>query len=212
MIKSVIFDLGGVLYDIDYHRTINALANIGLANADAHFSQMKQTHLFDLYETGKISTHTFFEELNRMLPQPIDYSELEKAWNAILIDFKPGILAFLTKFKQKMPTFLLSNTNALHIETVNKQLINEYECGSLSPYFHKVYYSFEVGMRKPEAEVFLHILNENNLKASEVLFIDDSPQHIESAQKLGLQTYHFHPLNDKVENVLEKWGLLSKAS
>jgi putative hydrolase of the HAD superfamily len=212
MIKSVIFDLGGVLYDIDYHRTINALASLGLADAEAHFSQMKQTHLFDLYETGKISTHTFFEELNRMLHQPIDYSELEKAWNAILIDFKPGILALLTTFKQKMPTFLLSNTNALHIETVNQQLKNEYACDSLKPFFHKVYYSFEVGMRKPDAEIFLHILKENNLKADEVLFIDDSPQHIESAQKLGLHTYHFHPHNDKVEKVLEKWGLLSKVN
>lgn len=203
MIQAIIFDLGGVLYDIDYQRTIKAFGRLGLSEPDRHFSQMRQSQVFDLYEVGKISSHNFIKEIESMIPNQVSYQEIEAAWNDILIGISQETIDFLNKIKPQIPTFLLSNTNALHIDSVNERLIRDFGVESLHPFFKKVYFSYEVGLRKPDKAVFQKVLNDQNLKPELTLFIDDSPQHIASANELGFQTCLFKPKVDNLKLIVD---------
>lgn len=105
----------------------------------------------------------------------------------MLLDIPEEKLTLLAELKKKYRTFLLSNTNVIHVRSISAYLQQQYGIPDFSPYFEKCYFSCDIGMRKPDAEIFLHVLNENKLVAEETLFIDDSEQHIRSARALGIQ-------------------------
>lgn len=198
--KNIIFDLGGVLININYSLTSDAFEALGLGKFDELFSQDSQTRLFDLYEKGLISSEEFRNHVKTFFRQPIDNRTIDTSWNAMLLDFPKERLGFLEKIKATHRTFLLSNTNDIHIQTINLELQRVHGIPNLCKHFEKVYLSCEVKMRKPDAEIFGLVLKENNLNPSETLFIDDSAQHIEAAKKLGIQTYW---LDTKKETVLD---------
>lgn len=198
--KNIIFDLGGVLLNIDYSLVTKAFSALGLSNFDELYSKAHQTKLFDLYEKGQISSEAFRNHVKTCFSTPIDDNTIDKAWNAMLLDLPPERLHLLQQLKTGHRTFLLSNTNDIHIQYINKYLQETFGIAELSGYFEKVYLSYEVGMRKPDAEIFELVLSENNLDPNETLFIDDSIQHIEGAKKLGIHTYW---LDVKKESVMD---------
>lgn len=190
--KNIIFDLGGVVLNIDYSLAVKAFKDLGLNGFDTFFSQAQQKQLFDLYEKGQLSSVEFRNEL-KICCDPthagLDDALIDKAWNSMLLDLPKERLDLLMRFKQSHRTFLLSNTNEIHIDSFNDYLRNNFHIPDLSGHFEKLYLSYKVGMRKPDAEIFELVLSENNLDPKETLFIDDSIQHIESANKIGIQTY-----------------------
>ena len=187
-IKTIIFDLGAVLININYQLTIIEFAKLGVKNADSFYSKEVQTNLFNELETGKISADSFLKLLQKETKNARK-NEVRNAWNAMLLTLPKERIELLKKLKQDFPIYLLSNTNSIHISEFRKK-IGETKYQEFYNLFDKVYYSHEIGFRKPNKETFQLILDENNLKANEVLFIDDSPQHIEGANKLGIQTHH----------------------
>ena len=201
--KNIIFDLGGVILNIDYSLTEKAFSKLGIGDFKTLFSQAQQTQLFDNYEKGFISSDNFRTELKKYLQKNISDAEIDIAWNSILLDLPKERIDLLKKIKTTHRTFLLSNTNDIHIETFNSYLKNEFELPDLSSFFEKMYLSYEIGMRKPDAEIFELVLRENNLKPKETLFIDDSIQHVEAAKKLGIEAYW---LDVKKETILEVLG------
>lgn len=188
-IQAIIFDLGGVLLNLDYQLTEKAFAALEIPGFEQHFSQLKQTSLFDDLETGRISASDFFDALRQETGASISNDQITEAWNAMLLDFPRRRLQILQQLQLRYQLFLLSNTNEIHETAFN--LIFEALMGRgdrLAAYFDKVYFSHRLGMRKPNEDIFLHILSENKLLPDETLFIDDSPQHIETAKRLGIQT------------------------
>jgi putative hydrolase of the HAD superfamily len=196
-IKNIIFDLGGVIYDIDYHKTIDAFSNLGIDQADVLYSQAKQTDLFDAYEIGAISSEVFIQKLKSKLNKDLEDSEIINAWNALLIGVPKYRLDFLLEVKSSFNTFLLSNTNDLHIQQINKEL-EEMKVNGLKPFFHEVFLSYELRMRKPHTETFIEVVNRLGIHPTETLFIDDSSQHLIGAEAAGLVTYH-HKAGDIVD-------------
>jgi putative hydrolase of the HAD superfamily len=188
-IKHVIFDLGGVIYDIDYHKTIDAFTRLGIPHAEALYSQAKQTDLFDKYEIGAITSEDFVRELKAMLNKDLNDSDIVRAWNALLIGLPKHRLDFLLEVKSQYTTYLLSNTNELHIHQINKEL-NDMNVEGLHLFFDEVFLSYELGMRKPHKETFEAVVTRLGLNPAETLFIDDSPQHLIGAAATGLRTYH----------------------
>jgi glucose-1-phosphatase len=187
--KNIIFDFGGVIINIDYNLTARAFQDMGLSDFDEMFSKAKQRQLFDLYEKGQITTLEFRTELRsafNIKPTPV---LIDKAWNAMLLDLPRERIDLLERLKSTHRTFLLSNTNEMHIDTIYNSLRKDMGIPDFSVYFEKVYLSYKVKMRKPDSEIFKMVMNDNRLKAQETLFIDDSPQHIEAAKRLGIQTY-----------------------
>ena len=187
-VKAIIFDLGAVILNINYQNTIDEFKKLGVKNPNSFYSKKKQTHLFNQIETGKISQKEFLLQLQKETSDA-SIQQVKNAWNAMLLDLPEERIKLLKSLNQNYAIFLLSNTNALHICEFKKKLgDNEYT--EFYNLFDKVYYSHKIGFRKPQAEAFTIILNQNKLSAHEVLFIDDSPQHIEGAKKLGIQADH----------------------
>ncbi len=200
--KNIIFDLGGVILNINYQLAVDAFKQIGLRDFETLFSQANQKQLFDLYEKGLISSDEFREQLKIYLPNNINNTTIDNAWNSMLLDLPIERIHLLKQVKQTHRTFLLSNTNEIHINTFNHYLQNTFEMADLSSCFEKMYLSYKVKMRKPDAEIFELVLQENKLNANETLFIDDSIQHIDAAKKLGIQTYWLDVKKESILNLI----------
>ena len=196
-IDNIIFDLGNVILDIDYQSTIKAFEKIGIENASILYSKSSQTKIFDQLETGKITKEDFILEIRKIIPKA-SKSEIINAWNAIIKDLPNSRIDILKNLrKNKFSIFLLSNTNSIHIDYIVRK-IGRGKYDEFYDLFDKIYYSHQVKLRKPDPNIFKLVINENNLKIKNTLFIDDSIQHIDSAKKLGLQTYH---LNNSIESL-----------
>lgn len=202
-IQNIILDLGGVLINLDYHKTNSELGKLGLADA---FTKAKQIDLFDDLEEGKITNEEFLVGFNKLANQNHNHNTIIEAWNAILLDFPIERLNLVKELNKKYRVFLFSNTNAIHIEEVYNILQRDHGVPNLDDHFEKVYLSNELGIRKPKKEGFLHIINTHALNPTETLFIDDSPQHIVGAKEAGI---HAEWLDLEKEDIL---GMLNRLS
>ena len=198
---NIIFDLGGVVLNLDYLRTISAFQQLGISEFESNYSQLVQTGLFDDYERGEMTSGDFRDGIRKAFLIEVSDTEIDDAWNAMLLDLPKERLEILRKLGETKRIVLLSNTNEIHIRKFNQALKLEHGLNDLSYYFQKLYYSYEVGMRKPEARIFQHVLDEQGFNPAETLFIDDSPQHIEGARKVGLNAYHLQV--EKGETILD---------
>lgn len=189
-IRHIIFDLGGVLLNIDYALTEKAFIDAGIINFADMYSQLGQADLFDKLEIGAIDREAFISAIQGLCPVPITAAQVTECWNAMLHDFPLRRLQLLQQLRLYYDLFLLSNTNEIHEEAFNSILMSSRGMPSLAVFFDKVYFSHRIGMRKPGKEIFERILNDNGLKAEHTLFIDDSPQHIATAKELGIQTIY----------------------
>jgi len=202
-IKNIIFDLGGVIINLDIQQTISEFNKLSTLPFESIYTQLQQNPIFDLFDKGHISEATFFEELKQLIKSNASEQALKKAWNAMLLDFPLYRLQLLSRLKPHYRLFLLSNTNETHITDFEKQLAEKHHYQTLEPFFEKVYYSCRMGMRKPEVEIFEFVLSDNKLNPAETLFIDDSPQHIVGAIKTGINA-HLLDKNKEVEMLLNE--------
>lgn len=193
-IETVIFDLGGVLFDIDYKYTQEAFVKLGVTT-DFHtaYSQQKQAGIFDEFEKGAISPDKFRAGIRKWLPSTVTDKQIDNAWNALLIGFPPDKVDLLAKLKTKYNLFLLSNTNEIHLPEVLNMIDTAHTPGTMGKLFKKEYYSCRMGLRKPDKEIYEKVLIENNLNPSTTLFVDDLIQNIEGAAIAGVQTLHCTP-------------------
>lgn len=206
-IKNIIFDLGGVIINLDIPKTISEFNKLSANPFESIYNQLQQTPIFDLFDKGQINETNFFIELNKSLDNPLTDKQLLNAWNAMLLDFPIDRLELLNQLKNRYRIFLLSNTNETHITRFEEDLYQQHGYKNLEPFFEKVYYSCRIGMRKPDREIFDFVLKENSLNASETIFIDDSPQHIEGALKTGIKA-HLLAKNKDVISLIEQLNLL----
>jgi len=188
-IKNIIFDLGGVLVNIDPQKTAKAFAQISNSNPVDVFELHKSQNFFVDYEIGRIDDHTFRDKIREFLNKDMSDESIDYAWGALLLDFPDNKIDMIDRARHEYMTFLLSNTNNIHRIKFEKDF-REKTKSDICEYFEHVYYSFEMNTRKPEKEIFLKVLEENNLKPEETLIIDDSLPNIETAQSLGIQTLH----------------------
>jgi glucose-1-phosphatase len=202
-IKNIIFDLGGVIINLDIHKTIVAFNQLTPTNFETIYTQLQQTTLFDEFDKGLITEGLFFNELNKGLSSNIEQQHLITAWNAMLLDFPAHRLDLLKSLKTTYRIFLLSNTNETHIAEFEKQLHQVHGYKNLEPFFEKVYYSCRMSMRKPDVEIFEYVLKENNLIASETVFIDDTIHHVNGALKAGIKA-HLLPKEKEVGELLKE--------
>lgn len=193
--KNIIFDFGGVILNIDYQLTIDAFKEIGMNNFEMAYSQASQIHLFDNLEKGLISPEQFRDGIRLASGLDLSDEKIDYAWNKIILDLPKHRIDLILKIKNNYNCFLLSNTNIIHYDLYIKQLQN-LGMNSFDDVFLKAYFSFEMGMRKPDAEIFEFVLKQESLNADETLFIDDSIQHIETANTLGINTYHLKNKED----------------
>ncbi|MEO6721355.1 MAG: HAD family phosphatase [Ferruginibacter sp.] len=199
-IKNIIFDLGGVLLDVDYNKTADAFRRLGVTQFDELYSQANANRLFEELETGSIKEEAFYENIGQYCTPDTSRDQMMLAWNEILLDFRKSSLEYLKKLADKYQLFLFSNTNSIHLTAFNKILADQTGESSLDNYFIKSYYSHVIGKRKPYPETFEWILKDAGLNASETLFIDDSVKNVEGAKMAGIQTHLLMP-GEKIEDL-----------
>lgn len=191
-IDAIIFDLGGVIINIDYPRTILAFNALHSEDQDFPYSQHQQAELFDAFEKGEIQAEQFREGLRQILDLDCSDADLDGAWNAMLLDIPIERIRLIERLSKKKRLFLLSNTNSIHKLAFDK--IFQQTCGEhyqyLDQLFEKAYYSHQMGDRKPHPSIFQTVIDEQNLNPAHTLFIEDTVRHIEGAKTTGLQTYH----------------------
>jgi len=191
-IKNIIFDLGGIFLNIDFKRTEKAFSELGV-EFNNFYSQHHASELFELLETGKISPDEFHNAFVEETGLHLSYEQLKYAWTALLLDFPVERIKWLEEIGNRYKTFLFSNTNKIHYDVFAEIFREKTGFEDFNKLFVKAYYSHEMGLRKPYPESYLYILNEQQLKPQETLFIDDTLKNIEGAKQVGLQTIHLVP-------------------
>ncbi|PWJ45037.1 HAD family hydrolase [Sediminitomix flava] len=191
-IDNIIFDLGGVILNINYELTLEAFGKLSGKEVSQIYTQHQQTSVFDDYETGKTSAEEFRTGVSEVLGLNISDQEFDKAWNAMLLDLPTERLSLIQNLAKDKRVFLLSNTNDIHIEEFLKiyDRATNGTFGTWESLFEKAHYSHILKDRKPHPSIFQTLIDLHNLEPEKTLFIDDTLQHIEGAKKTGLQTHH----------------------
>ncbi len=189
-IKHIIFDLGGVILNINYQLTSQAFKDLGAKNFDQLYNQFHANALFEDLETGRVTPEEFLAKIKEHLPEGTTDQQIIDAWDAMLLDFPLARLQLLQQLRNHYGLYLLSNTNAIHLKALNAILEKERGISSLGAFFDKSYYSHLIGYRKPEKEAYQVILDENGLKPEHTLFIDDTLPNVDAALALGIRAIH----------------------
>lgn len=188
--KAVLFDLGGVLIDIDYHATERAFEQLGVSDFKERYTQLAQNELFDRFECGEISPQHFVNLVLPFTQSGTSPNQVVAAWNAMLGSFPLEKIRLLERLSTTTPLFMLSNTNELHWIEV-KRAWQKVTTQPMQHFFSAIYLSHEIGKRKPHPETFVWVCQQMGFEPADVLFIDDSPQHIEGATQAGLQVHYY---------------------
>lgn len=179
------------MLDIDYTRTIDAFLKLGISEAPFLYSKSTQVDLFDELEKGNIPEEKFYSGFREITKCTSTDEEIRKAWNAILIGLREENVEFLKNLKRDHRLFLLSNTNAIHENAYRRMITEQYGYFVFDDLFEKVYLSHRLHMRKPDPAIFKHVLSDNGLEKTETCYIDDSFQHIEGANMVGMTAFLF---------------------
>jgi glucose-1-phosphatase len=189
-IKNIIFDLGGVILNIDFKQTELAFAKLGIGNFNQYYTLQSLSPLFEKLELGLITPEAFYNEFRTVVKVSLTNEEIRDAWNALLINYPLEWIKRLEEIRKKYKIYLLSNTNKIHYDAFIKMFDEQIGKGDFNKYFIKPYYSHEINLRKPSKECFEFVLKSENLNPKETLFIDDSETNVEAAKTVGLNTIH----------------------
>jgi len=190
--KNIIFDLGGVLLNIDINKTLDAYKTMGLHNIEEYFRIGHASSFFKDYEKGIINDYEFIDGIEKLTGGKNNKQKITDAWNALLLDFPEERVNWLKELKNKYRLFLFSNTNALHLISFQQSFLNVYGF-PMDDLFEKAYYSHVVQVRKPDAAAYELVLNENSLLPAETVFIDDALINVEAANKISIKGIHLEP-------------------
>lgn len=188
--SNIIFDLGGVILDIDYGAFSRAFQALGATDFDSKFSQYKQHPLFDAFEMGLVSPADFRPQLQDLFGTKMSNADFDHAWNSMLLTFPMERIALIQTLRKTKKVFVLSNTNLLHQIAYDEIFKKQTGLPNLAVLFDKAYYSHLIGMRKPNANIFEYVLNDNKINPADTLFIDDTSIHTDAAARLGINTIH----------------------
>jgi FMN phosphatase YigB (HAD superfamily) len=192
-VKNIIFDLGGVILNLDNQRTEDAFTAMGVKNFREYFGPGHAASFFKEYEVGRIDDRQFIDAIKELTGLTVSDETIIRAWNALLLDFPPERMQLLKELRKRYRIFLFSNTNALHLAALQQTYTSTFDSGTLDEHFEKTYYSHTLGMRKPDAASFEYILRENQLKGEETLFVDDALVNVEGAEAAGLKGLYLRP-------------------
>jgi putative hydrolase of the HAD superfamily len=182
MIDAIIFDFGDVFINLNKKLTTDSFKKLGLESWNDNLENLNFQ-----FEVGAISETAFLEGIQKEIPNA-SIENIKTAWNTILADFPKYRLDFVKKLSQEYRLFLLSNTDAIHISNFEKN-IGQIYYKEFYACFEKIYFSFELGLRKPDPAIYTHVLKEQKLKSESTLFVDDKKENTDAAAALGINVW-----------------------
>lgn len=197
MINTIIFDFGDIFINLNKQKAIDEFKKLGLYGPNKELLELNTK-----FEKGKITELEFIEGFQKYIPAA-GIEDIRLAWNSVIGEFPLYRLEFLQLLCTKYRLFLLTNTDAMHISKFEHSVGMSFS-GDFYRCFEKVYYSFEMGMRKPEPEIFNYIINKHDLSPQRTLFIDDKKENTLAAQRAGLQVWHLQVGREDVVDLFDR--------
>ncbi|MCF8303455.1 MAG: HAD family phosphatase [Bacteroidales bacterium] len=188
-IKNIIFDFGGVIINIEPQKVGETLQKMGVSNVEQLHQRLIEEGIYYKIEIGAIKPQDFRDAVKDFADIKLSDEQVDEAWNSLILEIPQARIEVLQQVAKHYWTFLLSNTNEIHYHFYNDYVQQTFKEGELKDFFERAYFSHEMGMRKPSDEIFNVVLKENELNPQETLFIDDSQENLDTASRLGIQTY-----------------------
>jgi FMN phosphatase YigB (HAD superfamily) len=192
-IKAVVFDFGNVIIPIDLSKLFQAFADLTFKSADRVKKLFDDAEIFRKYETGFYADDEFRDVIRQTLSYPLNDQEIDEAWNALFIEVPAERIAFLESLRYRVPIYLLSNTNSIHIEYCLHYFRQKFNLPDFRSLFEKAFLSYEMGLWKPDYAIYHQVIEEVGFAAEEILFIDDNPDNVDAARDLGIQAVLISP-------------------
>lgn len=190
-IKNVVFDLGGVLINLDFDNCLNAFRKAGFQDIEKQACQFRGKGFFSQCELGEISPEEFRKAIRKEVSEALSDHEIDDMWNLMLLDIPREKLDLLLKLREHYMVYLLSNTNRIHWDYACEQMFC-YRGFRVNDFFEDIFLSFEMHKAKPEKDIYEQMMKEANILPEETFFIDDSAINCQAAISLGIQSYHYH--------------------
>ena len=200
-IKNIVFDLGGVLVDLDFKSAINGLQKAGFANVKEQLQAFDREGIFQKFELGEMTAEEFRSAIRENSTVTLTDEEVDALWDLMLLEIPREKLELILDLRGKYMVYLLSNTNSIHWDYVCKNAFN-YRGFRVSDYFEKTFLSFEMHLAKPDKAIFEKMLEDANLLAEETFFIDDSEANCKAAAEVGIHAHHYH-IGDDLSKIFE---------
>lgn len=189
-IKNIVFDLGGVLIDLDFDRALKAFRKAGFENIEEQLQSFNREGVFMQYEQGNITSEEFRSAIRKQARVSLTDREIDDMWNLILLNIPHEKLKLILELRGKYMVYLLSNTNQIHWDYTCNHAFT-YHGFRVKDYFEETFLSFEMHLAKPDKAIFERMLQEANLLPEETFFIDDSEANCKAAEELGIHTHHY---------------------
>ena len=193
-IRNIIFDLGGVLIDLDIERGVKVLAEAGMTDVRHLLTGTAESGIFRAYECGDITTAQFRDELRAALNRPLSDVEIDRIWNSMLLGVPTEKLDLLIELRKHYHLFLLSNNNELHWK--HGLAFFHYRGMEMDDFFERIFLSCRMHVAKPDPDIFRRMMADAGIKPEETLFIDDSEANCQAASALGIHAIHYTPGED----------------
>ena len=200
-IKNIVFDLGGVLVDLDFKAAINGLQKAGFANVKEQLQAFDRDGIFQKFELGEMTAEEFRTAIRENSSVELTDEEVDALWNAMLLEVPREKLELILHLRGKYMVYLLSNTNSIHWDYVCKNAFN-YRGFRVKDYFEETFLSYEMHLAKPDKAIFEKVLQDANLLPEETLFIDDSEANCKAAEEVGIHAHHYH-IGDDLSKIFE---------
>jgi putative hydrolase of the HAD superfamily len=200
----LIFDLGNVIVDIDYRKSLELIKKELPENHHDKTEQFYLTEFHKKYEKGEINSITFRNDVRDFFQQDWNDEKIDDLWNSLLKNIPSERIELISKLKEKYTLGILSNTNEIHIDAVYKMLHKDFELKNFDSLFHHVFLSHEMGLSKPSSEIYLAMLDQLGAKPERVVFFDDLEANVKGAASVGIQAVHVtgpHVIFDYLKNV-----------
>ncbi len=194
-IKNIIFDLGGVLLNINPLLSLLEFEKLSGLDKEVLRQRLVKENVFEKFETGSFSPAQFRLELNRIMETNLNDTAIDTAWNTLLLDFPFERVQLLQQLQKNYKVYLLSNTNIIHFRNYTKEFFGKYDIQMIH-LFDKLFLSYEIGLHKPDTRIYQHVLDKLGIEPSETVFIDDSLPNIEAAVNLGINGIHITNAHD----------------
>lgn len=187
-LRNIVFDLGGVIIDLDRDQAVRRFEEIGVSDAEQLIDAYEQKGVFLELENGTIGVDEFCTKLSDHVGRFLSFQDIEWAWMGFIIDIPQYKLDYILKLREHYKVYLLSNTNPIIQGWARSESFTSAGF-PITAYFDKMYTSYELGITKPSQKIFELMIKDSNMIPSETLFVDDGKSNIEIAQKLGFKTY-----------------------
>lgn len=192
-IRHIIFDLGNVIINVDTEATMKSIARRGITNLEKIQPKLLASDTYYKLETGAISPDNFRAAIREAVDVPYSDEEIDEDWNAMLLDIPPERVKFMTRLKSKYKLYLLSNTNHIHWLSYDRYFQDHFDYPGINTFFTHCWYSYLMGVRKPDPAIFRKVMEEGGFRKGEVAFVDDLKENVDVAATQGMVPVHLPP-------------------